>query len=316
VIDPVRLAQSHAPARRQVASAIAAGRRPHAWLVTGEAGVGKRAFAEWIARAVLCDRAPEACGACPGCRKVLSGNHADLELVRREDGAQQITVAQVRERIVPALGLAPVEGRGRVVLIDEAHALNVAAQNALLKTLEEPPAGSLLLLVVERPDALLDTVRSRCQQIRLASLDDEAMRSLAPDGPPLLLSLARGRPGRLAVLAALDLPAVVEATDEVLAGRAPGTTFARTLAALCRDADADVPRDDLHEAALGVVHQRLRDHLAALAPGPSAEPAAAALRRAERAVLEAGEDLRRHVPHAVAWTALGVGLASAAAEGA
>jgi len=153
----------------------AGGRLPHALLMRGVAGVGKRAFTRWFAQCVLCRDPGEAgaCGACPSCRQLLAGAHPDYrELL--PDGAG-IKVDAVRELLGWQQMSVPA-GRWRVALLDGADTLNRNAANALLKTLEEPADGALLLLIADRPARLPATVRSRCQDVSLTVESHEAAR--------------------------------------------------------------------------------------------------------------------------------------------
>ena len=155
--------------------AIARDTLPPALLLAGPAGVGKRRVALALAQAINCT-APQstdglerdACGACASCRRIARGVHPDVVLLEPGDTGT-IKIEPVREIIVQA-GYRPFEGRRRVVIIDEADALVEPAQNALLKTLEEPPPASIFLLVSSLPDALLATVRSRCPRLRFGPL--------------------------------------------------------------------------------------------------------------------------------------------------
>lgn len=142
---------------------LEAERLPHALLVAGPGGSGERVFAERAAQALLC-RAPEGvpCGGCPACRQFDAGTHPDAIRVEPAEAGKAIPVDAVRA-LVARLALT---GTGRkVALIDPADAMNTNAANSLLKTLEEPPGDSVLLLVSMRPGRLPATVRSRCQRI-------------------------------------------------------------------------------------------------------------------------------------------------------
>jgi DNA polymerase-3 subunit delta' len=285
-------------------------------LISGEAGVGHRDFAGWIAAARWCAAEPPGCGACSSCRQVASGNHADLHVLVRnppkeadpdELGSKhEITVDQVRRGLIPALGVRAMGGRGRTVIIDGADEMNEAAQNALLKTLEEPPPGTLLLLLAAHADALLDTVRSRCQELRLQPLSEAQMREAFPDEPEERLRLAAGRPGRLSALAHLDLAGLQAALGDVLDGRLAGTAFARRVQELLAARAEGEAEDVAQRLAAEVLLARLRDRLAAGGEAPGG--AAAAL-------LEVATDLRRHIPPAVAWAAAGIELARGAMGG-
>jgi DNA polymerase-3 subunit delta' len=111
----------------------------------------------------------DACGACPACRRIARGVHPDVMLVGPGESGS-IKIDQVRD-VIERVAYRPFEGRRRVVIIDAADALVPAAQNALLKTLEEPPSSSVFMLVTSRPDTLLATVRSRCPRLRFRPLD-------------------------------------------------------------------------------------------------------------------------------------------------
>jgi hypothetical protein len=244
---------------------------------------------------------------------VTSGNHPDLLVITRDpDDAEglgsrhEITVDQVRRRLIPALGLRPVQESGHVVVIDGADTMNESAQNALLKTLEEPPAGSLLLLLCAHPEALLETVRSRCQVLRLSPLGDAAMSALHPDAGDEVLRLASGRPGRVEALLRLDCAALGRALDDVLAGRLSGSAFARAVQTIVGEtgADDEAPGEP-HRLAAEVLLRRVLERAA----GADADAARVAWPRAEAALFEVGADLHRHLPPAVAWAAAGQALA-------
>jgi len=155
--------------------AIAHGTLPPSLLLAGPAGVGKRRVATAVAAAVNClqprqsaEHERDACGECAACRKIERGVHPDVILVEPGDTGT-IKIEQVRD-VIDRAGYRPFEGRRRAVIIDEADATVPAAQNALLKTLEEPPSASIFLLVSSLPDALLPTVRSRCPRLRFGPL--------------------------------------------------------------------------------------------------------------------------------------------------
>jgi DNA polymerase-3 subunit delta' len=243
---------------------------PPSLIFAGPEGVGKRAAAVSLAQFVNClvrtggDESADACGACAACRRIARGVHADvLEVVPGESGS--IKIEQVRDAIDRS-AYRPFEGRRRVVIIDEADALGVEAQNALLKTLEEPPPASIFVLVTARPDALLPTVRSRCQRIRFGRLSEddiagvlramhgynstEAHAAAAAADGSLAVALAGGtgefaeaRDAASALLAALDGtpgPAAKLTLAKAFAG-GPGTDRERlvrqlhVLASLVRD---------------------------------------------------------------------------------
>lgn len=147
------------------------GRVGHAYIFLGPAGVGKFTTALAFAQALNCPAAKggEACGECPSCRKILKSNHPDVFAVRPEKDSTSIKIEQMRE-LIRALGLKPYEGKKKVYIIDGAEAMTPETSNALLKTLEEPPPDSVLILVAENLDNLFSTVVSRSQVVRFFPL--------------------------------------------------------------------------------------------------------------------------------------------------
>ncbi len=150
----------------------------HAYLITGGGGDSRAAFAGRLAAAYLCEGDTPPCGRCRACRKVGKGSHPDLSRTAPPPDKAEITVEQIRALRADAY-VRPNEGRRKVYLINPADAMNPAAQNALLKVLEEGPAYAAFLLVSDRPGKLLDTVRSRCELLSLPRED-------ALPGPELL----------------------------------------------------------------------------------------------------------------------------------
>lgn len=141
---------------------------PHALMFSGVRGIGKRAFAEAFARALLCDvpTPSGSCGACKSCRLLAAGSHPDVRLIAPED-SRVIRIEQIRQ-MVDFVMRSPQVAHRKVVVLQRADQLNVNAANALLKTLEEPPADVVLLLVHRQGSSLLPTIRSRCQLRTLA----------------------------------------------------------------------------------------------------------------------------------------------------
>ncbi len=183
---------------------IAADERPAAaYLVTGPAGVGKRLLVDAFAARLLCTDPvdDDACGICAQCVRLTAGTHPDVRVVVRDEDRRDIRTEQARE-LTRWLGLRPLMAARKVAIIDGAECLNEHGQNALLKTLEEPPGAAVLLLVATRVSLLLPTVRSRCQQVRLDPLPAASLeRLLAGRGVPapqaaLLAARAAGSPGR------------------------------------------------------------------------------------------------------------------------
>lgn len=183
----------------------ARGALPHALLVCGPEGLGKRAFAERFVRGLLCLEPVdgEACGHCRSCALLAAGTHPDrvtLSYGLRKDGVQrsEIVIDQIRE-LSARLAMSSQFGGWQVATIDPADALNGAAANALLKTLEEPAAQTMLVLVADAPWRLPQTIRSRCQRIEFhLPAADQALAWLQAQGIPdaaAALGAAGGNPG-------------------------------------------------------------------------------------------------------------------------
>jgi DNA polymerase-3 subunit delta' len=193
----------HGAARDRIDAAFGSGRLPHAILLHGPAGVGKERFAGALAAALLCSARTAglvACGQCADCTLSRAGSHPDLHWVRRLEDKRSISVEQVRETC-EQLHMTSMRRGFRIAIVAPAHTMTTSAQNALLKTLEEPAPRTLLILVTPRPSGLFATLRSRCQRIEIARPDrTEALAWLTRelDGPvaPGLLEIAGGAPLR------------------------------------------------------------------------------------------------------------------------
>ncbi len=172
---PFRAITGHRRLVALLSRAIAQGTLPPSLLVAGPEGIGKRRLAMAVAETLNClspvespDLPADACGACAQCTRIARGVHPEILIVEPDDKGSIKTdvVRGINERVA----YRPFEGRRRVVVIDKADALEPQAQNALLKTLEEPPSATVFLLLTSAPDALLATVRSRCPPLRAGRL--------------------------------------------------------------------------------------------------------------------------------------------------
>jgi DNA polymerase-3 subunit delta' len=158
----------------EFARAVRRGRLAHAYLFTGPAGVGKRLFANELAKALLCeapaaDGSLGACDRCAACVQVEAGTHPDFAYARRPDDSHEFPIELMRE-VCKSFALKSARGRGRVVILDDVDDLNEESANCFLKTLEEPPPRSVLILIGSSPDRQLATIVSRCQVVRFAPL--------------------------------------------------------------------------------------------------------------------------------------------------
>ncbi|MDQ2893504.1 MAG: AAA family ATPase [Pseudomonadota bacterium] len=225
-------------AKAGFAAALAGGSMHHAWLLVGPEGVGKASFAKAAAARLLAEAAadcdlPAGIDLPPGNRTralIEAGSHPDYRLLSRlpkdpekpdQDLARSITIAQIRS-LQPMFATRPSMSARRVIVIDAADDLERSGANALLKSLEEPPAGTIFLLISHAPGRLLATIRSRCRLLRFEALAEEdvatAIRTQQPDiAPDELAAMARageGAPGRALRYAGLDIAAL----DAAIAG--------------------------------------------------------------------------------------------------
>jgi DNA polymerase-3 subunit delta' len=198
----------------------------HAWLVTGIAGIGKLQFARYTARYLLCQQPMQGrpCDKCTSCHLFSRGTHPDWFLL--QPPKRLIVVDQIRDAIEFASNTSQ-RGGYKILCIDPAEAMNLNAANALLKLLEEPPAGTLLFLLSQQPGLLLATLRSRCQQLKLPlPAREEALEWLAAKGcagdSARLLQKSGGAPLRALAMSETGLLAehdsILQCVQEVLSG--------------------------------------------------------------------------------------------------
>jgi DNA polymerase-3 subunit delta' len=185
--------QGHDRVVNQFRTAIARGRLGHTFLFVGPPGVGKRTFAMKLAQALLCDARPQAaldpCGQCVPCRQIEAGSHPDLHVVERPREASNLPLElfigddehRMQAGLCYELSLKPYSGKRRIGIIDDADLLSMGSResaNALLKTLEEPPPKSVLILIGTSVQRQLPTIRSRCQIVRFSPLAEETVAEL------------------------------------------------------------------------------------------------------------------------------------------
>jgi DNA polymerase-3 subunit delta' len=190
---------------------VSKNRISHAYLFFGPDGVGKKLIAIEFAKILncLCSKSlpyegskGERCE-CYSCKKIEKGIHPDVFLVEYK-GLRDIKVDQIRKEVEERLYLKPFEGKFKMAIVDEAERMNLSSQNAFLKTLEEPPEYSVIILITSKPQALLPTVRSRCQLLEFKALSEEIMleeikkrnTDLSPDEIQVAIRLSGGSLGK------------------------------------------------------------------------------------------------------------------------
>src|SRR5262249_41244165 len=185
------------------------GRLAHAYLFTGPPGVGKRLFAEELAKALLCESAGgrlEACDRCTSCTLVDAGTHPDFFALARPEEKHEVPISVMQE-LCRGFALKSARGRGKVALLDDADDLNEESTNCFLKTLEEPPPGSVFFLIGTTSERQLPTIVSRCQVVRFAPLQEAHVlevlrRHEVPEALlPRLVRMGGGSPGQALALA-------------------------------------------------------------------------------------------------------------------
>jgi len=261
----------HAWAVDNLDRAVHEQRPAHAYLISGPAQVGKTTLAQALAAALNCTSdADRPCGTCRACRLMAAGKHPDVQFIAPEGRSLKIDQVRVLQH---DLALSPFEGRYRVAMFDQFETATIEAQNALLKTLEEPPAYAVLIVLAIDPELLLPTIISRCQQIALRPLTLAQVREalmtrwhVPSDQADLLAHLSGGRLG-WAVTAAKDqsiLAARTTALDDLThllsADRVARFAYAETL----------TKKDDRTRATLDLWRTWWRDVLLA-ASGSTAE---------------------------------------------
>ncbi|MDY0291622.1 MAG: DNA polymerase III subunit delta' [Desulfuromonadaceae bacterium] len=164
----------HEQQKKLLRHAHASNKLAHAYLFSGIEGIGKRLMALALARLVFC-HAGKGCGSCNACRRIDHNNHPDLHLL--EPDGQFIKIEQIR-MLQKSLAFRPLEALHHFVIIDQAECMHIGAANALLKTLEEPPNGTIFILLSAQQHALPSTVRSRCQVLPFSRLSDAAIEGV------------------------------------------------------------------------------------------------------------------------------------------
>ena len=182
--------RGHAEQQEMFRRTIRRHRLSQAYLFIGPEGIGKQQFARRLAQSLLCQNPGEdpleACGDCSGCKPFLAGAHPDFLYVGCPEGKRELPISLLvgseerrgQEGLCHDLSLAPLPGSRKVAIVDDADTMNDASANSFLKTLEEPPERAILLLIASNLDALLPTIRSRCQLVRFSALDSSDIEQL------------------------------------------------------------------------------------------------------------------------------------------
>jgi DNA polymerase-3 subunit delta' len=261
----------HDHVKEVLARLLARERLPGSLLIGGPSGVGKKKLALAVARAMVCEQpqSSEACGRCGACLRSGKGIHPDVSLIEPATPTS-IKIDQVRDAVRGILS-RPFEGRARVFIIDECHLMTDEASNALLKALEEPPATSHVMLVTSAPQALLPTIRSRCQMLRVGALPASLIESHLRDQSGLSATDAHLRAalcgGSLGQALAFESEAYRGLRDGVLERleTLPGSDALRRI-----ESAEWLEQQDDHALALVALRSLLRD-VAAVAAGGAPE---------------------------------------------
>ena len=171
----------------------------HAYILAGDKGIGKSKIAREFAMELICDK-NTGCGECPACRQFLAGAYPDFFYMDAE-GKESIGIDRIRENIVNDVSIRPYHGKVKIYIIDEADKMTVGAQNALLKTIEEPPEYVVILLLVRNMSLLLETIRSRCIKLLLSAVSNDRIKrwlvdkGTSEDLATVVASYSNGAPG-------------------------------------------------------------------------------------------------------------------------
>lgn len=286
--------RGHQAVREMLRGAVQRGRISHAYLFVGPEGIGKRLFARCLAQSLFCQRIDDAlldaCGECPGCRQFLAGNHPDLTEVGLPEGKRELPLElflgrkehRGQEGMCYELSLRPNIASRRIAIIDDAHLLNTESANALLKTIEEPPGGALLILIATTIDAMLPTIRSRCQTVRFSPLSTEDVRDLLlslgwEKDQQAAAEIASLSEGSMTVAHTLIEPAIRQLREQVSKSmRSPSFNRVDTVAALLEQLEEIGDGPAQREGARWVIKfcaEELRRELGQIASRPRTQKA-------------------------------------------
>lgn len=250
-------------AKQMLGKTLASNRLPHGFLFTGPDGVGKCLFARGLAASINCkDTGDGACGLCSSCRKYYSGSHPDFSIVRADKGA--IKIDQVRQ-LIKTINYPPYESSMRVVVLEDVHTMRREAANSLLKVLEEPPPGNLLILTADASREILATLTSRCQVIPFVPLAIEQTcvilktHGIEDTDIRILARLSEGSPGVALTLHKAEMVAIWREVVAFLSD--PAIHVNKDVGQLLRLAEKVATLKDTLPAFLGLLRLWLRDLL-------------------------------------------------------
>lgn len=201
----------HEMIKEHFKKAIEYSRISHAYILSGEEGMGRKTLAKAFAMTLLCERSNiEPCMDCHSCKQILSGNHPDVIWVSHEKPAS-IGVDDIREQINDTVMIRPYSSNYKIYMVDEAEKMTVQAQNALLKTIEEPPAYAVIVLMTTNQEAFLPTILSRCIKLSLKPLKDHVVSEyltetmeIPENKADIFAAFARGNLGKAIYLASSE----------------------------------------------------------------------------------------------------------------
>ncbi len=273
--DSLKRPLGHTQVRAWLGNVLKSRRISGSYLFIGSAGIGKRALAVEFAAALRCATPQNhwACGRCNECARVAHGVHPNVRRYAKPEDSRDLPVELVRT-ICDDASLSRLEPGYRVAIIDDADRFNESSANAFLKTLEEPPAQYVFILLAANSAQLLPTILSRCQMVRFSPLSAaDLARAVSgfqdlparPEDRDLLLRVAQGSAGRVAEMLTLNVPALAENFSSGLAAD-PFRAAEQLVAALSKDLPAELGTEGLRERlrnVMAVLSAHLRDRLMA-----------------------------------------------------
>lgn len=201
----------HKDILKYISSAVENNRVSHAYILNGERGSGKKRLANLFAMTLLCETGDnEPCGKCHSCKQAESGNHPDIIRVTHEK-PNSISVDDIRTQVNNTVDIKPYQGPYKVYIIPQADMMTPQAQNAILKTIEEPPSYAVFLLLTENAETLLPTINSRCVMLKLRNIKDTLIKKYLMENleipdykADMCTAFAQGNMGRAIMLANSD----------------------------------------------------------------------------------------------------------------